>query len=122
MKILARISPPKFIRYGWIIAGHKMIQNQCLDTRIRGHLADHRCGRMHAKQSLSQLGCVRHAPDQTMLKFPTYRGSLRALPIDLPETRRPIGLITLQKRELSAAAKLFAKSAREIVRPLATAT
>jgi hypothetical protein len=37
----------------------------------------------------------------------------------LPETRKPIGLVTLKKRDLSPVAKLFARCAREIVRPLA---
>jgi DNA-binding transcriptional LysR family regulator len=54
-----------------------------------------------------------------MLKFPTYRGSLKALPIELPETRRPIGLFTLKKRALSPVAKLFLNCAKEVVRPLA---
>ena len=54
-----------------------------------------------------------------MLWFPTYRGSLKALPIDLPETRRPIGLVTLKKRDLSPVAKLFVDCAREVVKPLA---
>ena len=48
-----------------------------------------------------------------------YRGSLKALPIELPETRRPIGLITLKKRDLSPVAKLFVNCAREVVKPLA---
>jgi DNA-binding transcriptional LysR family regulator len=53
-----------------------------------------------------------------MLKFPTYRGSLTALPIELPETRKPIGLITLKKRDLGPVARLFARCAREVVRAL----
>ena len=57
-----------------------------------------------------------------MLWFPTYRGSLKALPIDLPETRRPIGLVTLKKRDLSPVAKLFVDRAREVVKPLAKGT
>jgi DNA-binding transcriptional LysR family regulator len=54
-----------------------------------------------------------------MLQFPTYRGSLKALPIELPETRRPISLVTLKKRDLSPVAKLFINCTREVVKPLA---
>jgi DNA-binding transcriptional LysR family regulator len=75
---------------------------------------------VHMRHNMMVTGRFLAMLPGAMLKFPTYRGSLRALPIDLPETRRPIGLITLQRRGLSAAAKLFATCAREVVRPLAT--
>jgi hypothetical protein len=54
-----------------------------------------------------------------LLGFPIYRGSLKALPIDLPETRRPIAFVTLKKRDLSPVAKLFLKCTREVVSALA---
>jgi DNA-binding transcriptional LysR family regulator len=53
------------------------------------------------------------------LQLPIYRGSLKALPIELPETRRPIGLVTLKKRDLSPVALLFVNCAREVIRRLA---
>jgi hypothetical protein len=42
-----------------------------------------------------------------MLKFPAYRHSLKALPVELANTQRPIGLATLKKRDVSPVAKLF---------------
>jgi DNA-binding transcriptional LysR family regulator len=73
---------------------------------------------VHLRHNMMVAGRFLAILPNAMLKFPTYRGTLRALPIDLAETRRPIGLITLTKRELSPGAKLFANCAREVVRPL----
>jgi DNA-binding transcriptional LysR family regulator len=75
---------------------------------------------VHMRHNMMVTGRFLAMLPSAMLKFPTYRGSLRALPVDLPETRRPIGLITLKKRGLSPAAKLFASCVREVIRPLAT--
>jgi DNA-binding transcriptional LysR family regulator len=74
---------------------------------------------VHMRHNMLVTGRYVAMLPSAMLKFPTYRGSLRALPIELPETRRPIGLITLKKRDLSPVAKLFINCAREIIRPLA---
>jgi DNA-binding transcriptional LysR family regulator len=74
---------------------------------------------VHMRHNMMVAGRFLAMLPSSMLKFPTYRGSLRALPIDLPETSRPIGLITLKRRGLSTAAKLLASSVREVVRPLA---
>ncbi len=75
---------------------------------------------VHVRHNMLVTGRYVAMLASAMLKFPTYRGSLKALPIELPETRRPIGLITLEKRDLSPVAKLFVNCAREIVRPLTT--
>jgi DNA-binding transcriptional LysR family regulator len=53
------------------------------------------------------------------LAFPAHRPALKALPIELPTTRRPFGIITLKNRAMSAAAQLFVEHAREVVKPLA---
>jgi DNA-binding transcriptional LysR family regulator len=74
---------------------------------------------VHMRHNMLVTGRYVAMLPSAMLKFPTYRGSLKALPIELPETRRPIGLITLKKRDLSPVAKLFINCAREIIRPLA---
>ena len=73
---------------------------------------------IHMRHNLLVTGRFLAILPHAMLKFPTYRGTLRALSIDLAETRRPIGIITLKKRELSPGAKLFATCAREVVRQL----
>jgi DNA-binding transcriptional LysR family regulator len=75
---------------------------------------------VHMRHNLLTTGRFLAMLPSAMLKFPTYRGSLKALPIELPETRRPIGLVTLKKRDLSPVATLFINCAREIVGPLAT--
>jgi DNA-binding transcriptional LysR family regulator len=51
---------------------------------------------------------------RVMLRFPIYRGLLKALPIDLPETRRPVAFVTLKKRGISPVAKLFLDRARAV--------
>ena len=74
---------------------------------------------VHMRHNMLVTGRFLAMLPSAMLKFPTYRGSLKALPIELPETRRPIGLFSLKKRALSPVAKLFLNCAREVVRPLA---
>ena len=73
---------------------------------------------VHMRHNMLVTGGFVAMLPSAMLRFPTYRGSLTALPIELPETRKPIGLITLKRRDLSPVAKLFARCAREVVRPL----
>jgi DNA-binding transcriptional LysR family regulator len=74
---------------------------------------------VHMRHNMLVTGRFLAMLPSAMLQFPTYRGSLKALPIELPETRRPIGLVTLKKRDLSPVAKLFINCAREVVKPLA---
>ena len=45
--------------------------------------------------------------------------SIKVLPVELPTTRRQIGIITLKNRTLSPLAQLFIQCAREVARPLA---
>jgi DNA-binding transcriptional LysR family regulator len=74
---------------------------------------------VHMRHNMLATGRFLAMLPSAMLKFPTYRGSLKALPIELPETRRPIGLVTLKGRDLSPVAKPFVNCAREVVKPLA---
>jgi DNA-binding transcriptional LysR family regulator len=53
------------------------------------------------------------------LRFSAGRRAFKALPIELPTGRVPVGIVTLKKRTLSPSAKLFIGHAREIARPLA---
>jgi DNA-binding transcriptional LysR family regulator len=53
------------------------------------------------------------------LRFSPRNAGIRALPIDLPTTRQPIGLFTLKNRALSPVAQLFIDCARDIAKPLA---
>jgi len=45
--------------------------------------------------------------------------SLKRLPVDLPTTSRPVGILTLKKRTLSPAAQLFIDHARQVAKALA---
>ena len=54
-----------------------------------------------------------------MLKVPGWHPPLKALPVELPNTRAPIGLITLKNRTLTPLAQLFIDNIRAIARPMA---
>lgn len=58
----------------------------------------------------------------SMLSFPDKHPSLRRLPVELPTTRRQMGIITLKNRTLSPLAQLFIACARDISGPLAKST
>jgi DNA-binding transcriptional LysR family regulator len=74
---------------------------------------------VHMRHNMLATGRFMAMLPRVMLRFPIYRGSLKALPIDLPETRRPIAFVTLKRRDLNPVAKLFLNCAREVVRALA---
>src|SRR4029453_6058832 len=52
------------------------------------------------------------------LRLPDAHPSLKALPVELPGTRQPTGIITVKNRTLSPLAQLFLDRLRRIVRPL----
>ena len=53
------------------------------------------------------------------LRFPTARPELKVLPVTLPMTLVPVGIVTLKNRTLSPVAKLFIDHAHDVARPLA---
>ncbi len=55
---------------------------------------------------------------RVVMKFPPKSRLLRALPIDLPGTARPLALVTLKNRTLNPVAQLFADAVREVAKPL----
>jgi DNA-binding transcriptional LysR family regulator len=55
----------------------------------------------------------------SIMRFPGTPASIKVLPVDLPTTRRQIGIITLKNRTLSPLAQIFIECAREIAKPLA---
>lgn len=108
----------------WILPAPKTSVGQFVEEAFRARgLAVPRSSvitsSIHMRHNMLITGRFVAMLPSAMLRFPTYRGSLKALPIDLPETRRPIGLVTLKKRDLSPVAKLFVNCAREVVKPLA---
>ncbi|HEY1545688.1 MAG TPA: LysR family transcriptional regulator [Xanthobacteraceae bacterium] len=54
-----------------------------------------------------------------MLKVPGWHPRLKALPIALPHTRKPIGLITLKGRTLTPQTQLFIESVRTVAKGMA---
>jgi DNA-binding transcriptional LysR family regulator len=52
----------------------------------------------------------------SVLRFSTNSSVLKMLPIDLPSTRRPIGILTVKDRNLSPVAQLFIDRAREVAK------
>ena len=58
----------------------------------------------------------------SVLRFSAWKPEIKALPIDLPTTRRPIGILTLKNRTLSPVAQLFIDCTREVAKPLAKAS
>jgi DNA-binding transcriptional LysR family regulator len=54
-----------------------------------------------------------------MLKVPGRHPRLKALPVALPNTRAPIGLITLKGRMLTPLAQLFMETIRAVAKPMA---
>jgi DNA-binding transcriptional LysR family regulator len=53
------------------------------------------------------------------LQLPAPHSFIKKLPVELPVTGAPIGIITLKGRELSPVAQLFIDCAREVAKPLA---
>jgi DNA-binding transcriptional LysR family regulator len=54
----------------------------------------------------------------SVLRFPTRRTEIKILPVELPISEVPTGIVTLKNRTLSPLAKLFIECAREIAKPL----
>ena len=50
------------------------------------------------------------------LKFPGARSEIKILPVNLPTTRVPNGIVTLKTRSLSAVAELFIACAHEVAK------
>jgi DNA-binding transcriptional LysR family regulator len=57
-------------------------------------------------------------PD-SVLRFPANNPALKRLPVELPTTRRPVGIITMKNHTLSPVAQLFIDCAREVAQALA---
>ncbi len=56
----------------------------------------------------------------SVLKFANKFADLKVLPIELPLSRLPIGIVTLKNRTISSVAQLFIEHARAVAKPLAT--
>lgn len=72
-----------------------------------------------ARMSLLATGRFLTIFPASILKFPIGQPELKALPLQLPIPRLPIGVITLKSRTVSPVAKLFIEHAHEVAKPLA---
>jgi DNA-binding transcriptional LysR family regulator len=54
----------------------------------------------------------------SVLKFSVNNPVLKRLPVELPTTQRPVGIITLKNRTISPVAQLFIDCARVVARTL----
>lgn len=70
------------------------------------------------RNSLLTTGHFLSTAAATALKFPTGYPGIKALPVELPTTRRAVGLITLKNRALSPVAQLFVSRTREMVQSI----
>jgi DNA-binding transcriptional LysR family regulator len=70
----------------------------------------------HAISMLVAQGPFLTVHPQTMLHASKEHRLLRALPVALTDTRTPVGLVTLKNQTLSPAARLFADTARAVVK------
>jgi DNA-binding transcriptional LysR family regulator len=71
------------------------------------------------RQELVATGRFLTMVPSVVLAFPPRNAALKRLPIDLPTTRRPVGLVTLKNRTLSSVAELFRHGVRELAKPMA---
>ena len=56
---------------------------------------------------------------ESAIRFARRDMAIKALPIDLPDIRIPVGIVTLKNRTLTPVAQLFIECAREVARPTA---
>jgi DNA-binding transcriptional LysR family regulator len=73
---------------------------------------------IYVRNSLLANGEFLTIAPRAMLRDPACAPALKALPIELPTTARPIGLITLKRRSLSPLARIFAENTRSVVKQL----
>jgi DNA-binding transcriptional LysR family regulator len=69
---------------------------------------------IHLRSKLLAGGRFLTMVPRFVLTGPLKDQTLRALPIDLPTTRRPVGIVTLRNRTISPVAQLFIGCAREV--------
>jgi DNA-binding transcriptional LysR family regulator len=89
------------------------------DNRLEPPLAAVSTSSLSMRISLLATGHFLSMVPAGALNFFAKHTGIRALSIELPSTRQPIGLFTLKNRALSPLAQLFIDCAREVAKPLA---
>jgi DNA-binding transcriptional LysR family regulator len=72
-----------------------------------------------ARSALAANGRFLTMLPESVLKFNVIDPTIKALPIDLPTTRRPTAIVTMKNRALNPMVQLFVDCAREVARSLA---
>jgi DNA-binding transcriptional LysR family regulator len=72
----------------------------------------------HVRMSLLANGRFLSIFPVSALRFPARQAEVKELPIELPHTRVPVGIVTLKNRTLGPLARLFIDAARDVARPL----
>jgi len=70
------------------------------------------------RQALVASGRYLTMVPRVVLAFPPGSAALGRVAVDLPTTRRPVGMVTVKNRTLSSAAQLFSESVRALAKPL----
>jgi DNA-binding transcriptional LysR family regulator len=66
------------------------------------------------RNALAATGRYLTMVPRVALTFPPSNSPLKALPIDLPSTRRPLAIFTLKNRTLSPVVQVFTERARKM--------
>jgi DNA-binding transcriptional LysR family regulator len=77
---------------------------------------------LEARISLLATGRFLSLLPASAMRFPARRPELRVLPVELPAALVPNGIVTLRDRTLTAVARLFIETARDVAKPLAKRT
>jgi len=70
------------------------------------------------RNSLLATGHFLTALGAAALQFPKKQPAIKALPVELPMTRRPVGIFTLKHRALGAVTQLFIDNARAVAQEM----
>jgi DNA-binding transcriptional LysR family regulator len=71
-----------------------------------------------ARVALAAEGRFLTIAPESIFKFAGRHMAIKALPVELPETDRHVGIITLKNRALTPVAQAFVDTAHEVARPL----
>src|SRR5262249_47219103 len=72
-----------------------------------------------ARSALAANGRFLTIVPESVLRFAVTKPAIKALPIDLPTTRRSVAIVTVKNRTLNPTAQLFVDCAREVAGSLA---
>jgi DNA-binding transcriptional LysR family regulator len=106
----------------WILGAHGFL-GPFIDEAFRSVGLETPKGRVvspstYLRNNLLLAGPFLAIQPEAMLRYPKPHPSLRALPVALPTTRRPIGLIALKHRTMSPVANLVRSVARDVAKSI----